>query len=29
MIKIEEKIVGYAVALSDAEEKAEKPDYKR
>jgi hypothetical protein len=29
MIKIEEKIVGYAVARSDADEKAEKPDYKR
>jgi len=29
MIKIDEKIVGYAVAKSDAEQKPEKPDYKR
>ena len=29
MIKIDEKIVGYAVAQPDAEQKAEKPDYKR
>lgn len=29
MIKIDEKIVGYAVAQPDAGQKAEKPDYKR
>jgi hypothetical protein len=29
MIKIDEKIVGYAVKQSDAEQKTEKPDYKR
>ena len=29
MIKIDEKIVGYAVAQADAEPKTDKPDYKR
>ena len=29
MIKIDEKIVGYSVAQSDTEQKADKPDYKR
>ena len=29
MIKIDKKIVGYAVAQAEAEQKAEKPDYKR